>query len=209
MLGIFGGTFDPIHFGHIKSALALLEHFDFEQIRFIPCQQSPLKQEVYADARHRWQMLNLVTNTNAKFFADDRELKRRGPSYTIDTLKELREETKAQKVLVLILGIDAFLSFCQWHRYDEILSFCHIMLLQRAGYTLLKQGCERELYDAHVTNDIMDISGTLNGHIFLSDEEKIEISSTAIRQCISEGQQPRYLLPGNVWNYIRRNNLYQ
>ena len=154
-------------------------------------------------------MLNLVTNTNVKFIADDRELKRRGPSYTIDTLRELQEETKAQKVLVLILGIDAFLSFCQWHRYDEILSFCHIMLLQRSGYTLLKQGCERELYDVHVTDDIMNIYETLNGHIFLSDEKIIEISSTAIRQCISEGEQPRYLLPGNVWNYIRRNNLYQ
>ena len=209
MLGVFSGSFDPIHFGHIKSALALLEHYDFEQIRFIPCQQSPHKQKVYADAQHRWQMLNLVTESNVKLIADKRELKCSGPSYTIDTLIGLHEETKSKQALVLIIGVDAFLSFCKWHRYDEVLSLCHIMLLPRAGYMLPQQGCEKELYDAHITDDIVKISGTLNGYIYLTEEEKIEISSTAVRQCISEGKQPRYLLPGNVWNYIRRNNLYQ
>ena len=126
MLGIFGGTFDPVHFGHIKLAMALLEHFDFEKIQFIPCRQSPLKQEVYADARHRWKMLNLVTNSNAKLITDDRELKCPGLSYSINTLKELRAETNNQQVLALIVGVDAFLNFCRWHQYDEILSFCNI-----------------------------------------------------------------------------------
>lgn len=208
MLGIFGGSFDPIHFGHIKSALALLEHFDFEQIRFVPCQQSSRKQVANASAQHRWKMLKLVTNSNTKLIADDRELKRSGLSYTIDTLKELRAETKSRQTLVLIIGVDAFLNFCKWHQFEKILLICHIILLPRLGYGLPQEGCEKELYDAHSADDIMDLSRVLNGFIHLSDEKEIEVSSTYIRECISAGAQPRYLLPGDVWNYIRRNNLY-
>ena len=209
VLGIFGGTFDPVHFGHIKLTLALLEHFDFEQIRFIPCQQPPHKQAVCVDAAHRWQMLNLVTHSSPKLVVDDRELKRSGPSYMIDTLKEFREETRAACALVLILGVDAFLNFCTWHKYDEILSICHIMLLRRPGYRLAGQGCEYGLYREHGTDEIMAVCQASGGYIYLSDEEEIEISSTAIRQCIAEGRQPRYLLPGNVWDYIRRHDLYR
>ncbi len=209
MIGIFGGSFDPIHFGHIKSVLALLARFDFKQIRLIPCQQSPLKDIPQASAEQRWEMLNLITDSHERLLADNRELKRKGPSYTIDTLKELKEETNSQEPLVLIIGIDAFLEFCKWHQYKEILSLSHIVLLQRPGYTLPKYGCEKDIFDASVTEDIKDIMETLNGKIYLSDEEKIEISSTDIRKCISEGRQPRYLLPGNIWNYIRGNNLYK
>ena len=208
MIGIFGGSFDPIHFGHIKLALALLEHYEFNQIRFIPCQQSPLKEIPHANAQQRLDMLNLVTNSNEKLIVDDRELKRQGPSYTIDTLKELREVTGSNIPLVLIVGVDAFLNFCKWHRFDEILSLSHIMLLQRPEYALPDHGCEKELFDTFITDDINNITSILNGNIYLCEEEKFEISSIAIRKGISEGEQPRYLLPGNVWSYIRRNKLY-
>lgn len=209
MLGIFGGSFDPIHFGHIKLALALLEHFEFDQIRLIPCQQSSLKETPLASAEHRWEMLNLVTSSHEKLVTDTRELERQGTSYTIDTLIEIREETDSKTPIVLIIGVDTFNSFCEWHRYDEILSLCHIMLLQRPGYELPKHGCEKELFDNFSTRDISKFSNTLNGKIYLSDEEKIDVSSTTIRAYISDGQQPRYLLPGNIWNYIKRNNLYK
>lgn len=209
MLGIFGGTFDPVHFGHIKTALGLLEHFDFEQVRFVPCQRSPFKQRVYADARHRRQMLNLVVSSNDKLIVDDRELRHLGPCYTIDTLKELREEAESYKPLVLIMGMDAYSDFCRWRDYREILLLCNIMLLQRPGYVLAERGCEKELYERHIASDIMEISETLNGHIYLSDERKVDVSSTAIRQAVAAGRQPRYLLPGSVWNYICEHNLYQ
>ncbi len=209
MIGIFGGSFDPIHFGHIKSILALLEHYNFDHVRLIPCQQSPLKDKIYASAQQRWDMLNLVTRSNEKLIADARELKRQGPSYTIDTLREIRGEFGLQTSLVLIIGIDAFLNFCKWYKYDEILSLGHIMLLQRPGYILPNSGCENELFNEHVTDEIDHISNAANGKIYLSNEEKIEISSTIIRQCISESRQPKYMLPGTVWNYIIRNNLYK
>jgi len=213
MVGIFGGSFDPPHFGHIKSALGLIERFDFEQIRFIPCQLSPLKDTVHASADHRWQMLSLVCHSHEKLIADDRELKRKAPSYTIDTLLELREELGTKQSLVLIVGVDAFFSFCKWHRYAEILTLCHIMLIKRPGYSLHEypeeSGCEKEYYDLNNTDDFKILANTPSGKIYLSNLIEIDVSSTEIRKIISEGQQPKYLLPGNVWNYIHRNKLYK
>jgi len=217
MLGIFGGSFDPVHFGHIKSALALLELFEFEQIRFIPCQLSPLKEKVYANEKHRWQMLNLVCNSHQKLATDDRELKREGPSYTIDTLIELREEFGERQSIVLIVGMDAFLEFSKWHQYQEILSYCHILLMQRPGYSFSKSETElgstsilaKEYFETNKTDNIKLLGDSPSGKIYMSDLEKIDISSTLIRKTISEGRQPKYMLPGNVWNYIRRNKLYQ
>ena len=227
MIGILGGSFDPIHFGHIKSALALLEHFEFEQIRFVPCQLSPLKERVFANAHHRWQMLNLVCSSQPKLMADDRELKRQGRSYTIDSLIELREEIGNNQSIVLILGMDAYLEFCKWHRYEEILSYCHLLLMQRPGYNLsesepilvsyselenqqnLEIECEKEYFWLHKTEDDEQLGAVPHGKIYMSDLEKIDISSTLIRETIAQGQQPKYMLPGNVWNYVQRNKLYQ
>ena len=209
MLGIFGGSFDPIHFGHIKLALTLLERFEFEQIRLIPCQISPLKETVHASAKHRWHMLNLVCSSQPKLVADDRELERKSPSYTIDTLMDLREECGEKQSLVLIVGVDAFLEFCKWHCYEEILAFCHLFLLQRPGYVLPESGCEKEYFELNNTEDSNILTNTPSGNIYLSNLEKVDVSSTMIRKAISEGLQPKYLLPGNIWNYIRRNKLYQ
>ncbi len=213
MIGILGGSFDPPHFGHIKSVLGLLERYSFEQIRLIPALQSPHKEHVYAKANHRWHMVNLVSNSYEKLVADDRELKREAPSYTMDTLLELRREYGSKQSLALILGIDAFMSFCKWHRYEEILSLCHIILMQRPGYSLsegLKNlSCEREIFESNRTQDINILMSSPCGNIYSSDLKKIDVSSTAIRKMISEDQQPKYMLPGNIWNYIRRNSLYK
>lgn len=213
MLGIFGGSFDPPHFGHIRSVLILLDHFEFEQIRLIPCQLSPHKANVHASAAHRLQMLNLICANHEKLIADDRELKRQAPSYTIDTLFELRAEYGEKQSMVLILGVDAFLRFCQWHRFEEILSLCHILLVQRPGYSLnddVKGGeCEREYFDSYNTKDVEILSSQPFGAIFSSELDEVDVSSTLIRKTISEGQQPKFMLPGNIWNYIRRNKLYK
>ncbi len=209
MIGIFGGSFDPPHFGHIKSAFALLEQFEFEQIRFVPCQLSPHKNKAHASAQHRWQMLSLICDSHDKLVVDDCELKREAPSYTIDTLIELRQQYDEQKSLVLILGIDAYSSFCQWHNFEDILSYSHLMLLQRPGYALPKSGCEKDYIDTRLVKDINLLVNSANGKIYLCDIEKIDISSTSVRKTISNGEQPRYAIPGNIWNYIKRNNLYR
>ncbi len=213
MLGIFGGSFDPPHFGHIKSALGLLDNFDFEQIRLIPYQLSPHKDSVHASAVHRWQMLSLICANQEKLIADDRELKRQAPSYTVDTLLELREEYGEKQPLILIVGMDTFLGICKWHRYEELLSLCHILLMQRPGYSLTENvkehACEIEYFRINNTKNIEILSSQPFGKIYVSNLEEVNVSSTSIRKLISEGQLPKFMLPGNVWNYIRRNKLYK
>ena len=214
MIGIFGGSFDPPHFGHIKSALSLLEFFPFQQIRFIPCQLSPHKKHVYASGEHRLRMLNLVCKGVQELKVEDRELNRPPPSYTIDTLIELREELGEQESLVLIMGLDAYLNFCTWHRYEEILSYCHLLLLHRPGYEIAEFRelpnfeCEKNLLDSCLGEDITSLHKSPCGKIVISELEKIDISSTQIREMIASGEQPRYVIPGVVWNYIKRNKLY-
>lgn len=214
MIGIFGGSFDPPHFGHIKSALALLEFFPFEQIRFIPCQLSPHKKQVHASGEHRLQMLNLVCKGVDELKVEDRELNRPPPSYTIDTLIELREELGDKESLVLIMGLDAFLSFCDWHRYEEILSHCHLLLLHRPGYEFsqIQQDpeleCVKNLLNTHSGEDVTSLHKTPNGKVVVSELEQVDVSSTQIREMIAAGEQPRYVIPGVIWNYIKRNKLY-
>ena len=209
MIGVFGGSFDPIHFGHIKTALALLENFEFEQIRFVPCQLSPHKKSINASAQHRQQMLHMICDSHDKLVIDNRELNRPPPSYTIDTLLELRKEFGEQKSIALILGMDAYIAFCKWYRYEEILRHCHLLLLQRPRYRVPESGCEKELIELYGTQSITFLYDKTYGHIFLSDIEKIDVSSTMIRDTIAKGGQPRYAMPGNVWNYIKRNRVYK
>ena len=215
MIGIFGGSFDPPHFGHIKSALALIEFFPFEQIRFVPCQISPHKNFVHASAAHRLQMLNLVSKGVVELKVDAIELNRSPPSYTIDTLIELREELGKQVSLVLILGSDVYLKFCQWHQYEKILSYCHLMILHRPGYelTVIKKDpdykCEKEFLEHYSTEDITNLENMPAGKIYINELEKIDISSSEIREMIAAGEQPRYVIPGVIWNYIKRNKLYK
>ena len=214
MIGIFGGSFDPPHFGHIKSALALIEFFPFEQISFVPCQLSPHKKIIHAKAEHRVQMLNLICKGVSELKVDARELNRPPPSYTIDTLIELREELGGQISLVLILGADAYLKFCQWHQYEEILSYCHLMILHRPGYELSvieqepKYKCEKVILDKYLTEEITSLQNKPAGKIYINELEKINISSSEIREMIAAGEQPRYVIPGVIWNYISRNQLY-
>ena len=215
MIGIFGGSFDPPHFGHIKSALALLELFPFEQIRFVPCQLSPHKQVTHASAEHRIQMLNLVSKGVVGLEVDALELNRSPPSYTIDTLISLREELGKQVSLVLILGADVYLKFCQWHQYEKILSYCHLMILHRPGFDLdeirknADHKCEQEYIEQYLTEDLTNLQNLPAGKIFINELEQIDISSSEIREMIAAGEQPRYVIPGVIWNYINRNKLYK
>lgn len=214
MIGIFGGSFDPPHFGHIKSALALLEYFPFDQISFVPCQLSPHKEIVHASAEHRVRMLNMICKGVSELKVDTRELNRPPPSYTIHTLNELREELGEQVPLVLILGADAYMDFCQWHQYEDILTYCHLMVLHRPGYELsiLEQEpeyrCEKELLEQYLTDDITSLQKKPAGNIYINELDKIDISSSDIRKLIAAGEQPRYVIPGVIWNYISRNKLY-
>ena len=126
-IGIFGGTFDPIHYGHLRTAFELLQTLDFEAVRFVPCGDPPHRGVTFASAALRLEMVRAATRDEPRFVVDDRELRREGPSYSIDTLMSLREEFP-DRSLCLITGMDAFLGLPTWHRSDEILDFAHMWL---------------------------------------------------------------------------------
>ena len=203
-----GGSFDPIHFGHIKPALELARVYQLEKIILLPCKVSPFKDCTYASASHRWNMVNLVAANNELFVADGRELDRDAPSYSYTTLAELSEEIGAHYKLLWILGADALQDFPAWHRAEEIMQLAHILVMGRPGFEAPQSQATRDWLDNYLCTDIDALEERDFGHIFQTETEMLDISSSQIRAVIGNGEQPKYLLPGGVWNYIRRNQLY-
>ena len=138
-IGIFGGTFDPIHYGHLRTAFELLQTLQFAEVRFIPCGDPPHRGVTQASAALRLDMVRLATRKEPGFVVDERELQRDGPSYSIDTLVSLREEFP-DRSLCLITGMDAFLGLSSWHRWDEIMNFAHIVVAHRPGWQVPEDG---------------------------------------------------------------------
>ena len=208
MIGILGGTFDPIHFGHIKPALELLRELPFSEIRFIPCAVPPHRSTPNASPAQRWEMLNIVIGHQLGLRADDREIRRGGPSYTVDTLLELREELGKTEPICLIMGTDAFRGLSAWDRWEQILCLAHIVIAKRPGSELPSTGPVAELLiRARVDGAQMLVQAPYGG-ILPHAVIPVNVSSSTIRDCIRNGQSPRYMLPGVVWNYIRRHRLY-
>lgn len=208
-IGILGGSFDPIHFGHIKPSLALAEKYQLNSVRLLPCKISPFKDNVFVSSQHRWNMVCVIAASSELFVADARELERDIPSYTYDTLREIAEEFLPQAKLFWIMGIDALAAFHEWHQAEKILQLCHVLVMRRPGYELTDDGKARKWLAQYLCNDFALLDQKDFGHIYITDTEVFETSSTQIRAAVRSGEQPRYLVPGGVWNYIKKNNLYK
>ncbi len=208
-MGILGGSFDPIHFGHIKPCLELAEKFHLSCIRLIPCKVSPFKDDTHASAQHRWNMVSMVAANSELFVADARELERHSPSYTLDTLLEISRETAPHTTLFWIMGEDALQQFPDWHMPEKIMQCCHILVMRRPGFRLARETKNTQWLSRYLCEDITQLEKKDYGHIFITETQMFDISSTQIRATLQAGQQPRYMLPGNVWNYIKRHHLYQ
>lgn len=208
MIGILGGTFDPIHFGHIKPALELLQRLPLDEIRFIPCRIPPHRLTPSVSPQHRWAMLNIVLRNQRGLTADDREFKREGPSYTVDTLLDLRSELGQTEPLCLILGNDAFRGLNNWYRWERILELAHLIVVTRPGSKLPDDGPVADLLRYSRLERPQGLVHAPQGGILPCAVTPVTISSTAIRACIEAGKSPRYMLPGAVWAYIKRHRLY-
>ncbi len=208
-IGILGGSFDPIHFGHIKPCLQLAEKFKLSSIRLVPCKLSPFKETTFATAQHRWNMISIIAGSSELFEADSRELQCDTPSYSYETLRDIANEVSEQTTLFWIMGEDALLDFPQWYQAEKIMQLCHILVLKRPGYdvTANKEACT--WLEPYMCEDVSLLSQKQCGCIYMTDVELFDISSTEIRKTVQAGEQPRYMLPGGVWNYIKRNNLYR
>jgi nicotinate-nucleotide adenylyltransferase len=206
-LGIFGGTFDPIHFGHLRTAFELLQLLSLGELRFVPAGNPPHRDVPLAEAGLRLAMVRAAIEGQLGFAVDDREVRRVGPSYTVTTLSELRSE-QPQCPLVLVVGMDAFLGLPTWHQWREILQLAHVAVAHRPGWRAPTSGALGELLQQWGTDQVQDLHESLAGRIYVHPVTQLEISSTDLRNIILSGRDPRYLVPDAVRDIIRDTGCY-
>ena len=206
-IGLLGGTFDPIHFGHLRTALELYQMLDLAEVRFIPCYQPVHRKEPLASPETRLEMVRSAIGTQSMFKVEDCEILRKGPSYMIDTLEELRKKLP-DTPLCLIMGIDALLGFPSWHRYEDILKLANLLVVHRPQYHLPNTGTIAEMIKYRLKQNPAVIHENLAGNIILQPVTPLEISASDIRKLIARGLSPRYLLPESVHNYIQEHGVY-
>lgn len=206
-MGVFGGTFDPIHYGHLRTAFEMLQALRFEEVRFMPCGRPPHRGTPFADATVRLKMVQVATEGQHGFVVDDRELQREGPSYSVDTLTALRSEFPLQP-LALIIGMDAFLGLPKWYHWQMILQLAHIVVAHRPGWRAPDVGPLGELLADRGTHRIGNLHQAKSGHIYIHDVTQLEISSTEIRELVAIGRDPRFLMPDPVRAVIEGSGCY-
>ncbi len=206
-VGIFGGTFDPIHYGHLRTAFEMLQALRFAEVRFIPSGDPPHKGELYAEAVLRLEMVRAATANEPRFIVDDCELQRAGPSYTVDTLAALRMEFSTVP-MGLIIGMDAFLGLTSWRRWEELLELAHIVVAHRPGWRAPDMGPLGELVAERGTHRIEDLHDAVAGRVHIHAVTQLEISSTEIRELVGAGRDPRYLMPDAVRDVILEHGCY-
>ena len=207
-VGIFGGTFDPIHFGHLRTAFELLHALRLAEVRFIPAGNPPHRGVPLCDARRRLELARAAIAGQPGFVVDDREVRREGPSYTVMTLRELRAEEPGRP-FCLIMGMDAFLGLPQWHEWRSLLELAHVVVAHRPGWTAPDAGTLGELVATRATQRVEALHEAVAGRILVRPVTQLEISSTDLRDLIVAGQDPRYLLPDAVRAMIRDTGCYR
>jgi nicotinate-nucleotide adenylyltransferase len=205
MIGILGGTFDPVHYGHLRSALEVKDIFGLTEVRLIPCAQPPHRQQPSATPWMRLEMLKLAIGSQAGLIVDDRELKRDGASYMIDTLSSLRQDFITEPLL-LFIGSDAFNQLTKWHEWQHLFDFSHIIVMTRPGYEIQQLD---DLFNTRLTKNRSELMQNSSGKLYFQQVSQLDISATAIRNMIAEQQNPGFLLPDIVIAYIRQHQLYQ
>lgn len=212
-VGILGGTFDPIHFGHLRLAEEMLEQAGLEQIRFIPTGMPPHRDEPLVSARRRSAMVKLAIADQPAFVLDEREVRRDRPCYTVDTLGELRAELCEDQPLCLLMGADAFLQLHTWHEWERLFELAHIVVGCRPGYALDERiEVAPELLRKHYRERLCAVSDMARapcGGVAELAIPKLEISATDIRRRVAEGRSIRYLLPNAVAEFIHQHHLYE
>ncbi len=212
-IGILGGTFDPIHLGHTQSAQIVAQELGLSKILLVPAHIPPHKTSAdlipHATAKQRAAMVELACRRSSLFFCDTRELLRDGHSYTVDTLRELKQKYPNQP-LCFIVGMDSLMSFTRWHQYQEILNLCHLVVNTRPNYPIEQINTEtKALLSKYQTTDVSQLSLLASGTIFLAKPQFFDISSTLVREELALRRNcDRHLLP-EISGFIHKNNLYR
>ena len=208
LIGILGGTFDPIHNGHLALATNVLNTLFLDEIRFIPCAIPPHRNTPVASIKQRIAMVKLAIQNNPKFILDTRETKRSGKSYTIDTLKSLRQDFPSS-LLCLIIGFDELAIFDTWYQWSDILNTCHLIVVSRPEQHKALNTTIETFLKEHQTKNKSDLIKNSHGIIFEITIEPTHISATEIRKKLSNNEKITHELPQAVYQYIIDNQLYK
>jgi nicotinate-nucleotide adenylyltransferase len=206
-LGIMGGAFDPVHYGHLRSAVEIQEQLQLDELRFVPSANPPHRDPHVASAALRLRMLAAALADMPGCTIDQRELNREGPSWSVVTLEEIRAEIGGRS-LCMILGMDAFLGLTGWHRWEELFELAHIVVAFRPGSQPPESGELGDLLAKRGTRNPADLQATAAGKLMLLEVTQLEISSTAIRTCLSSGASAQHLLPDAVLEIIKTSACY-
>ena len=206
MIGIFGGTFDPVHLGHTFVIKEFTDSVYFDELILIPNGNPPHKEKnVYEE--EKLEMTKLALGNTANLTIDDREVKKKAPSYAYSTLQELKKENP-DDILVWIMGSDSFASIDSWYCYQEFIDEVNLLVLERPGYSIQKQSIAYNILRSNQTFDLSDFKKDDN-KIFLLKINPIEINSTEIRKLIANNEDATEFLHPNVYQFIKTNNLYK
>lgn len=205
-IGLFGGTFDPVHYGHLRPAVEIAELYKLSSLYLMPNHQPGHRGPTGASTDHRIEMLTMAVEDAPRLVVDTREAQRNEPTYTIDTLREIREE-QPDATLVFFLGMDSFSAFDAWHEWEEILNFTNLVVLNRPGAE--HSEFSQMLIDRQRTVCGEEIVNGRTGVIQTCQITQLAISATDVRRRIASDLSVRFLLPDDVSEYIDANNLYR
>ncbi|MBS0300068.1 MAG: nicotinate-nucleotide adenylyltransferase [Proteobacteria bacterium] len=213
LVGIYGGTFDPIHYGHLRIAEELLDSIGLKRMIFVPSGAPRLRAAPAASRGHRAAMVRLAIQDNNRFTLDEREINRPGISTTVQSLREYQHELGNKAALCFVLGIDAFVKINQWSEWRELFNLCHLIMVARPGFVSIGDEKNlpaeiREEYSSRCVTSTSDLVWQSSGFIYTAHTSLLEISASQIRSLISAGKSIRYLLPESVAEYIKSNRLY-
>lgn len=217
LVGIYGGTFDPIHYGHLRVAQELADDIEFDRFYVVPAGEPRLRAVPAGSKTQRAQMVALAIQGNPAFTLDEREINRSGVSVTVESLKEYQQECQAyydnRAALCFIIGADSFLKIRQWHEWQTVFQLCHLIVVDRPGSQLMQQTdrLPAEIRQASASRWVIDprkLTSQPHGLIYVAPTTLLDISATRIRALVAAGKSVRYLLPDCVADYIKTQHLY-
>ncbi len=211
-LGLFGGTFDPVHYGHLRLAEESIAHLGLGGVRWIPAGQPPHRGVPQVTAAQRLAMVRRAVDGNPRFSVDPAEVEAAVPSYTVLTLERLRRELGPDRPLVLLVGADAFAGLASWHRWRDLFALAHVAVSHRPGFPVEPASLPAELAGEFAGRRLADAAGLRQapaGGIVTFAMTQLAISATQIRKLLANGLSARYLLPDEVLDYIQTHSLYR
>ena len=206
-IGFLGGTFDPIHFGHLRPALEIQQALNLQSLYLLPNYIAPHKQKTLATTAQRIEMVKLAIQDTPEIQINTQELLRSSPSYTIDTLKLLRQQYPDTPIC-FIMGMDSLINFDSWYQYQDILNYCHLVVSHRPGWDPTFNEIVTGLLTQHQTQDPALLHRSLAGCIYFQSTSQLAISSSQIRQLLATKQSINFLTPQSVCTYIKEQHCY-